>query len=517
MHRRGDAATRPRRFGFAAVMFTVLASLALTMAHPAPAFARWVPSVAGFLPRGLATEVRTQTLPGERGVGLWDGLHVAPAGFDPVRDGYPDDAEVTGWAPFDTEGQPMYLGTIGVMDRYGNTGLTYCIDLDHETTDGVNYKSEDWTDAHVPNIGYVEYIITHYYPFVSGQPAVTNPGYYRDDDYRAAAVQAAIWFFTDKVALAPVSRLYYTSYSSFYTSVLHNLTVQIVKEALDHGPVPEPHRPTVTITPAAMAVPLNGEIVGPFTVTADGPATIRTAGVEVFTDQAGTQPLQDGDQVEPGAQLWARVIPGSGEHRFVLDRVVRQPTGTVYLYDGTSGLEEAQKLILAADANLAATASATLEPFAPGNLRLTKVIGGPAAGLQGDIRITVSCPATSTTPGQTREVTIPAGTPAGALPHLLTGLPAGATCTITETSNGSNDQASLTRPPGIYPSSITITEDSTGNALVTDSFCRPGITPDCPPTPPVPPTPPTPPTPPRKPTPTTPSAPHIKHVIPVTG
>lgn len=46
--------------------------------------------------------------------------------------------------------------------------LTYCIDLATETEIGVHYELGDWTSANVPNLDYVTYILSHYYPVVPG-------------------------------------------------------------------------------------------------------------------------------------------------------------------------------------------------------------------------------------------------------------------------------------------------------------------------------------------------------------
>ncbi len=45
----------------------------------------------------------------------------------------------------------------------------------------------------VPNLEYVAYILANYFPH---NPAPTTPT--NSDEERTAAVQAAIWFFTDK-------------------------------------------------------------------------------------------------------------------------------------------------------------------------------------------------------------------------------------------------------------------------------------------------------------------------------
>ncbi|PJI52353.1 hypothetical protein CTI14_43700, partial [Methylobacterium radiotolerans] len=54
-------------------------------------------------------------------------------------------------------------------------------------------------------------------------------------------------------------------------------------------------------------VPEDGSIVGPFTVSGTTSGALDAAvGVEVFLDQAGTQPVPVGTAVASGTQLWAR-------------------------------------------------------------------------------------------------------------------------------------------------------------------------------------------------------------------
>ena len=68
----------------------------------------------------------------------------------------------------------------------------------------------------------------------------------------------------------------------------------------------------------------------------------------------------------------------------------------------------------------------------PGTLTVTKNIAGAGAGMQGPIAILVDC-------GQPIDqfaFLIPAGTPAGSVSRSFDEIPAGSTCTTTETSNG---------------------------------------------------------------------------------
>ena len=87
----------------------------------------------------------------------------------------------------------------------------------------------------------------------------------------------------------------------------------------------------------------------------------------------------------------------------------------------------------------------------PGALIVKKTITGPGAGLQGTITIQPTCGGTDLP-----VFSIPAGTAAGQLSKTYDNIPAGTTCTITETGNGANSAVSVvvtgddqvTVPPG---------------------------------------------------------------------
>ena len=110
------------------------------------------------------------------------------------------------------------------------------------------------------------------------------------------------------------------------------------------------------------------------------------------------------------------------------------PGGNVYLYDGnSSGVSDAQHLILAETGHLRTTVKAEAEFLPPGSLVVEKTITGPAAGSQARVVIHVACD-----DGMAREdFIIPAGEPAGTKSKKYEPIPAGTKCTVTETSNGS--------------------------------------------------------------------------------
>ncbi|MCC3280772.1 Cys-Gln thioester bond-forming surface protein [Arthrobacter sp. zg-Y40] len=106
----------------------------------------------------------------------------------------------------------------------------YCIDIRNLTYTGLGYENGSWDESNVSNIGYVNRVLNSYYPDQPGLPEAAN------DNVRAAAVQAAVWFFSDGYVLED-------------TDSIRALTAQIVTDVLAAGPLTEPPAPDVSITP----------------------------------------------------------------------------------------------------------------------------------------------------------------------------------------------------------------------------------------------------------------------------
>ncbi|WP_340697307.1 DUF5979 domain-containing protein [Cellulosimicrobium funkei] len=439
------ATTTTSRNGTArlAAWFSALALLAVLLVLGAPpAHAKPDPDGVGAGPRGPFTEISITGF----GAGNAVAGFTAPEGFDPLA-GYP-----AGVPAGSTANDAEFAGLIQVTDAVsGETTFTYCIDLLTDTRTGVNYEIGTWDEANVPNLGYVGYILHNYYP-VTGEPAAAPSA-----NARAAAVQAAIWFFSDEYVLST-------------TDPVRQYTAQIVADAIANGPSPEPTPPLLEVTPENLAAPTTGDILGPFTVEADGPATIQSFGAEVFTDPEGTNLLADGATVEPGATLWARLAGDTPPHGFVLDRQVSVLESTVYLYDGSNAdRTEAQKLVLAQPAQLTRRAGALLEPFAAGSLEVTKVVTGDGAGLQSDVVLDVVCTAPGGGETVERTVTVPAGAAAGEHTEIVSGLPAEWTCVVTETDDGDNGSVVVTGTD-IAPESVVISNGDTATVTVTNTY-----------------------------------------------
>lgn len=345
---------------------------------------------------------------------------IAPPGstFDPVTTPYPASP------PSDfTSKDEGFAGIIYAHPPKGGPDLSlYCIDILTATYGGVGYRLGTWDTANVPNVDYVARLLNEYYPNTS-EPA-TDPitGATLSTNQTAAAVQAAIWYFTDRYVLS-------------MNDPLHGAVAAIV----DHVQLPPPPsgeqpKPTLTITPSHVSGPAH-TVLGPFKVeTSHPPATVTATGATMYSNAAGTMLLGDGITAEApsGQQIWLR---STGPTIAVLEATstATVPHGNVYLYNSNIvGLSDAQHLILAKTDTLRTTVSGTAEFLPPGSLVVRKTITGPAAGSQARVVIHVACD-----DGVTRDdFIIRAGT-RGTKSKTYAPIPAGTRCTVTETRNGS--------------------------------------------------------------------------------
>ena len=380
--------------------------------------------------------------------------------FDPVRDGYPASNPTAdeGFTPLD-EG---FAGIINGRPTDGGAELKlYCIDILTATYGGIGYVLGTWNTANVPNVDYVARLLNEYYPNTDQPAALT------DLNQRAAAVQAAVWFFTDRYVLNT-------------SDPLRGEVVKIVDHIIAAGPVGEQPAPSLTITPSHVSGPAH-KVLGPFTVTTNHPpAAVTATGGSMFSDAAGTVPIDQGATVPSGKKIWVR---STGPTIAVLEASSKAtvPTGNVYLYDGfTSGVSDAQHLILAKEGTLKTTVTGTAEFLAPGSLVVKKTIAGPAAGSQARVVIEVDCDDGVTRP----DFIIPAGAPAGTTSKTYEPIAVGTKCTVIETSNGSTvgtevvvtgDGQDVTIPSGNHETvEITDTYTHVGSLIVRKTIAGPG-------------------------------------------
>ena len=178
--------------------------------------------------------------------------------FDPVADPYPPSNPTTGFTPLN---EP-FGGIIHAEPPGGGAQHSlYCIDIRTATYAGIGYKLGAWNATNVPNVGYVARLLNEYYPNNPDEPAALT-----DVNQKAAAVQAAIWFFTDKYVVNT-------------SDPLRPVVVQIVDHIKGEGPLTEAPPPTLIITPSSASVPA-GKVSGPFTVTSS-----EGANAVVYRDQ----------------------------------------------------------------------------------------------------------------------------------------------------------------------------------------------------------------------------------------
>ncbi|HYI55869.1 MAG TPA: thioester domain-containing protein, partial [Microlunatus sp.] len=330
--------------------------------------------------------------------------------FNPVADGYPASNPTTGFTPLNEGFAGIIHGTLvggGTLDMY-------CIDIRTATYGGIGYEEGSWAESNVPNVGYVARILNRYFP-----EDPTRPAGLTSDNQRAAAVQAAIWFFTDKYVLST-------------SDPLRGTVEAITTAVIQAGPLPEPPPPTLNISPFTDSAPA-GQTAGPFIVNSGVVSpTVTATGATMYSDPAGTLPIANGSTVPNGQQIWLK-SDTAGPATLSATATATYPTGNVYLYDrNTAGVNDAQRLIIAEQSTLTTTVKAVATFQAPGSLVVNKNISGPAAGSQGEVRIAVNCGAAAP---DLPDFVIPAGA-AAAQQRAYPGIPAGSVCTVTETVDG---------------------------------------------------------------------------------
>lgn len=320
---------------------------------------------------------------------------------------------------------------VASIDDESLIGETFCINLRIMTAVGTGYASGAWTESNVPNLGYVTYVLNNYYPSVDAPAGLTR-------DQQAAAVQSAIWYFTDGFVMGSSP------------SKVRAATAAIVEAAQANGPVVEPPAPDVEITPASASA-AEGASAGPYVVTAEGVEAVDAEGAAMVTvsvptgytmyaDPDATLSLGSSNEVPSGTSVW---ITGPGvtaaETVLTARAAVDVQSGVAYLYDGNSpNRDDAQPLILGKTTELEAIATATAEYFAAGDLTVNKQYAGTAVGQQGAAELVIDCGE-----GYVFTQQIPAGTSTRQT-YTFTGIPVGNTCTVTEPITGATTEVGVT-------------------------------------------------------------------------
>lgn len=343
------------------ISIALLAAVAASLGTVAtPAHADFQPGLFGEAPPDAQVVLGP---PGaEVGLGI-DGF-TGPAGFDPVASGYPPDVpnQPAGFTPVEVPpGFILFAGTIPATTQAGQVAAMYCVELEVETEDGLGYDAAPWSATNIPNIAFVNRIIQTYYP------QSTLPASLASNTQKAAAVQAAIWFFTDKFVISAAGN----------GAALRPVVRAIVTDVLARGPLnTEPPFPQV-----AASGPDTGQaetVIGPYTVqTTASEATLTVTGAQVFRDAAGAQRLPNTFTLPPGGAFFLRTAQPAS--------VTIHATGVAIAFPGATAAyvpadpenpepARAQKLIFAQSAalNVESTRTITTDAAVPG--------GGAAAG-----------------------------------------------------------------------------------------------------------------------------------------
>ncbi|GAA5025285.1 hypothetical protein GCM10025738_00040 [Microbacterium fluvii] len=339
-----------------------------------------------------------------------------------------------------------WAGLIEAKSSSGTTFNLYCIDINTPTSTGYEYELGTWSEANVTHSGYVARILNEYYPNTSAPAGLTS-------NQKAAAVQAAIWYFSDGYVLAS-------------NDSIRSYTAAIVNAVMVAGPMSEPIAPTLSIDGVNTTV-MADELAGPFTVSgSSGNVTVTASGATMYRDAAGTQPVSNGASVPVGTQIWLEAIGDATSATLTATGSVTVPGGSAWLYTGNTSAQSGQKLILAQQVTMKTSAEATARFTQFGSLTIDKTITGNGAGLQSDIVISVKGDN-----GLDKTWTIPAGSEADPYSKEFTRIPVGTVVTITETSTGDNGHVVV---DASGTQKVTIKKGDVNTASLTNDYTHVG-------------------------------------------
>ena len=247
---------------------------------------------------------------------------------------------------------PLNEGFAGVILASPGSLQMYCINIRTPTNIGYGYNLGTWDEANVNNVGFVARLLNDYYPNTA-QPPIGADGVVDTAD-QAAAVQAAIWYFSDNYVLAPGDALL-----PAVTAIVNTVRLQ--------APLPAPTPPSLQITPPASTTGDAGTLVGPYVVVTDDPtgARVTATGASMFADAAGTTPIANGALVPTGTQIWLSAACGRQRHADSGGHCARAQRERLPLQREHRGVNDAQRLILAQTVRVTADASATAEFTTP--------------------------------------------------------------------------------------------------------------------------------------------------------
>lgn len=338
----------------------------------------------------------------------------------------------------------------------------YCIDLAHPISSGLTLDEKDWNDAiegtlDSNDLPKIATILGNAYP--NENPAFALAG---TADDKSAAVQAAIWHYSDEFTLDPNAP---ATVKDNYNSILAWVegTNGVKYPSANQAP------PTMVITPAAKTGTV-GQAIGPFSL-----ATTASPGTVALVPSNGTSLVNadgspwtgDPNGASNGANFYLRrTTAGSGS--VTASATATAGSGRVFIHNPADGTA-AQKLILATRTTAPVTASAAAAFVPASQVQVQKsATGGGTAQAFSFVLTGGGLPGNGVPIG----VTVTSNTPV--LSDPVGDLVAGQTYTITEVNNaswvqvpGSCTNAEAVKVSGV---SITFTVPAAGNAQIVCSF-----------------------------------------------
>jgi hypothetical protein len=449
----------PALLGFAVGMLLLQAASASALSRPGragPALRSGTHLIMASPIRGTGQSINGFTANSANG---FEPITCTPAGSTNCISNYPAGnptpvgSAATAW----TQRNGIFAGTLRahpVPNPDNVTLFLYCIDIHTPVSSGYGYELGSWEASGMPNVGYVARILNFYYPNVPGQPSSLS-----SLNERAAAVQAAIWFFTDRFVL------------NTNQGALRTATMNIVNTVLREGPLTTPAPPSLAITPTSHSGHV--DVLGPYTVTSNHtPVTVTATGGTMHSSATSTPALPNPLTVTSSPhQIWLRLSPGNTTRIATLQATstAHVPSGNVYLFNhtctgGGNCPPDAQRLILAAPATLTTTvqASGEFKPF--GKLIVKKTIDGPAAHERGEVRIEVKC----NDGVQRPDFVIPPGS--SVREHTFNNIPAGTQCTVTQISSGAVVGTVVVDVTGGNGQEVTIPAGGEKTVHITDTY-----------------------------------------------
>ena len=167
--------------------------------------------------------------------------------------------------------------------------------------------------------------------------------------------------------------------------------------------------------------------------------------IAVSCDEAGVETPQP-DFVIPAGTPSGTVSMSYPQHPGWLDLCVDRD-GQRSLRDGHGGDRRRPTRSNHLRARTATANVVNTYEYVPGALVVAKDIAGPAAGQQGEVSIGVSC-VLNRGAATLDPFVISAGQSAGIVSHTYEAIPAGSTCTVSETEDGSTSTVSVTTVGG---------------------------------------------------------------------